>query len=79
MFSELKLLGFTPGYGADSVFDFEDGSDKLRFANAVANEFTDLTITGNGTTAVTVATGSGSVVLHAATAITITAADVEFF
>jgi Ca2+-binding RTX toxin-like protein len=65
-------------FETDTVMDYEDGIDRLWFAPAAADDIGDLTITGNGSTSVTIAVGSGIVVLNAATAIHLTADDFLF-
>jgi hypothetical protein len=58
--------------------DFEDGIDRLWFAPAAADDLSDLNITGNGSTTVTIAVTSATVVLNSATAINLTADDFLF-
>ncbi|MFD0915544.1 calcium-binding protein [Pseudahrensia aquimaris] len=41
-------------FGQDAILDYQDGLDTLRFFSAVATDFSDFTITGNGTANVTV-------------------------
>ncbi|MFD0916530.1 peroxidase family protein [Pseudahrensia aquimaris] len=40
------------GFGQDTIHDYEDGLDYLRIFSAVADELSDFTITGNGTSSV---------------------------
>ncbi len=68
---------FTNGSGSDSILDFEDGFDTIRF-NSGANEFSDLTIAGNGTTDVTVIFGNNVLEISGAQAITLAAQDFLF-
>jgi serralysin len=70
------------GWGSDTITDFQDGVDFLRFAIPVADAFADFTITGNGTTSVTLALAAApanTIVLNGASAITLSAADFLFF
>ncbi|MFD0914864.1 hypothetical protein ACFQ14_00425 [Pseudahrensia aquimaris] len=39
-------------FGQDTIHDYQDGLDYLRFYSAVADEFSDFTISGNGTSSV---------------------------
>jgi Ca2+-binding RTX toxin-like protein len=64
--------------GADLMADFTDGVDYFCFALAAAANFSALTISGNGTNAVTVGYAGGSVVVQGASPITLTAADFVF-
>ena len=65
-------------FGDDQIIDFEGGLDKLSFNLSVADSFSDFVITGNGTTSVTVALGTESIVVAGATAITLTSSDFLF-
>jgi hypothetical protein len=70
------------GFGADTITDFQDGLDFLRFALPVADAFGDFTITGNGTTTVTlslIAAPANTITLNGAARITLSAADFLFF
>jgi Ca2+-binding RTX toxin-like protein len=71
------------GFGHDTVTDFEDGVDKLKvYAAGVADDVSDFTITGNGTTSVVLtlnAQTSSTITLNGASAITITNADFTFY
>jgi serralysin len=70
------------GWGTDTVTDFQDGLDVLKFANSVADAFSDFTITGNGTANVLVrlaAAPANSIALQAAGPITLSAADFLFY
>ncbi|MFD0916875.1 hypothetical protein ACFQ14_10695 [Pseudahrensia aquimaris] len=40
------------GFGQDTITDFQDGLDRLRVFSAVADEVSDFTINGNGTSSV---------------------------
>ncbi len=65
-------------FETDTVMDFEDGIDRLWFAPAAADDLGDLTITGNGTTSVTIAIAANTIILNSATAINLTADDFLF-
>jgi serralysin len=70
------------GFGADTVTDFVDGVDKLKFFNGVADSIADFAITGNGTADVVLAllaAPENTVTLNGLAAITITAADFVFY
>ncbi|MCB1434015.1 MAG: hypothetical protein KDK75_16420 [Alphaproteobacteria bacterium] len=79
VFTEIILPPFGVGFGHDDIYGFQDGVDTLRFSTVIAQSIGNITISGNGTTDVMLQTLHGSVTLHAATAITITAADLDFF
>ena len=66
------------GFQTDTIMDYEDGIDRLWFAPAAADDLSDLTITGNGTTSVTIALAANTIVLNSATAINLTADDFLF-
>lgn len=65
-------------FQSDVVMDFEDGKDRLWFAPLAADEMGDFTITGNGTTSVTLTLGTATLVLNAVDPITLTADDFLF-
>jgi Ca2+-binding RTX toxin-like protein len=65
-------------FQTDTIMDYEDGIDRLWFAPAAADDLSDLTITGNGTTAVTIALAANTIILNSATAINLTADDFLF-
>ena len=65
-------------FQTDTVMDYEDGIDRLWFAPAAADDIGDLTITGNGTTSVTIALAANTIVLNSATVINLTADDFLF-
>jgi Ca2+-binding RTX toxin-like protein len=70
------------GWGTDTITDFQDGLDFLRFASPVADAFGDFAITGNGTTSVTlslIAAPANTITLNGAAPITLSAADFLFF
>jgi Ca2+-binding RTX toxin-like protein len=70
------------GWGTDTITDFQDGVDFLRFALPVADAFADFAIAGNGTTSVTlslIAAPANTITLNGASAITLSAADFLFF
>jgi Ca2+-binding RTX toxin-like protein len=69
---------FSGLHGNDRISDFEDGLDKIRFLGAAGESIADLTITGNGTSQVTVVHDDGTIVVAGASPITLTAADFEF-
>ncbi len=65
-------------FGSDQITDFEDGLDMLLFANSVADDFVDFTISNGGTSTVTTTFGSQSIVLAGPSAITLTVDDFVF-
>ena len=71
------------GFGADTITDWEDGLDGIKIDSpGVATSLADFSIAGNGTASVLLtlnALPSSSIALHAASAITITAADFLFY
>jgi RTX calcium-binding nonapeptide repeat (4 copies) len=70
------------GFGADTVTDWQDGLDVLRFANAVADAFGDFTIANNNTSSVTltlIGAPANTIILNGAGPINISAADFQFF
>ena len=66
------------GFGTDTITDFEDGSDKIKFALGVATSIADMTVTGNGTTQVTITMAEGTIIVKSAAAFSITSADLIF-
>ena len=73
------IIRFTDiNFGNDVVSDYEDGVDHLSFGLNVAHSFADFTITGNGTTAVTVTLGANSIVLDGLAPITLATDDFLF-
>jgi Ca2+-binding RTX toxin-like protein len=64
--------------GQDTISDFVDGKDKIRFTSAGTMDFSDLTITGNGTQSVHVVHGGGEIDVRGAGVITLSAADFDF-
>ena len=70
-----KFQFMAAGFGDDRISDFVDGVDKLVFNDVFVDRLADLTITHNGTTAVTVAIGTDSIIVQGTAAITINAAD----
>ena len=78
VYNEIVLPPFSTGFGTDSITDFKDNIDKIQFASGVATSIADMSITGQGTTAVTLTLGEGTIVLHSTTAITITSGDLIF-
>lgn len=74
-FAEGLVLG---GFGSDTITDFQDGIDKIKFAPGVATSIADMTISGNGTAQVTISMAEGSIIVKSAAAFSITAADLIF-
>ena len=68
----------TAGFGADTINDFASGIDRLRIINTSADQFSDLVITGNGSTTVTATVGLDSIILTSASGITLAATDFLF-
>jgi Ca2+-binding RTX toxin-like protein len=66
-------------FGKDRVGYFSDDYDKLVFASAVADSFSDFSISGNGSTSVTVSVLGQSVQLASDKAISLTADDFLFY
>jgi Ca2+-binding RTX toxin-like protein len=69
---------FTGAFGNDRIGGFEDGADTIRLVDTAARAFTDLDISGNGTSSVTVSVGSHSILVSAASPVTLTAGDFDF-
>ncbi|MFD0915795.1 hypothetical protein ACFQ14_05185 [Pseudahrensia aquimaris] len=73
------------GFDHDTITDYEDGLDYLRVFSAVADEVSDFTIAGNGTSSVTLAlndgTGDNTITLNSGNGsnITIDAGDFLFY
>jgi Ca2+-binding RTX toxin-like protein len=68
-------------WGADQILDFEDGVDSLLFDNTIADDITDFTITGNGTSSVLVrlnGIGGSNFTITGSSFITITNDDFVF-
>ena len=65
-------------FGDDEITDFEDGLDMISFAAAIADDFGDLSISGNGTSEVSVAVGAHTILLRGPDPITLTADDFLF-
>jgi Ca2+-binding RTX toxin-like protein len=65
-------------FQTDVVMDFEDGIDRLWFAPLSADDMSDFTITGNGTTSVTLALGANTLVLNGVAPISLTVDDFLF-
>ena len=68
----------TAGFGRDTISDFTSGSDHLRIVNTTAQQFTDIVITGNGTTTVTATVGLDSIILTSVSGITLASTDFLF-
>lgn len=66
------------GFGRDTVSDFISGTDHVSIANTTAHQFSDLSITGNGSTTVVVNIGLDSITVKSAAALTLTATDFLF-
>ena len=62
----------------DVVMDYEDGLDRLWFAPAAADDLGDLTITGNGSTSITLRLGANTLILNGLAPIVLTADDFLF-
>jgi hypothetical protein len=62
----------------DVITDFQDGIDRIWFAPAAADEFSDITITGNGSSSVTVSLGANSIVVNSVATIQLTVDDFLF-
>ncbi len=67
-----------PGFGNDTILDFQDGLDHLRFSSNVATSTADMTITGNGTTTVTITMTEGTITVQSSANFAITSADLLF-
>lgn len=65
-------------FGKDRILDYVDGTDLLSFSPSVEDNFADFTITGNGSSQVTVWHGVDSIVISGASPITLTEADFLF-
>jgi Ca2+-binding RTX toxin-like protein len=65
-------------FGMDKIADFDDGLDKLVFSKSFADSFSDFTVTGNGTTNVTLTCAGQSIVLQDDLAIKLSGADFMF-
>ncbi|MCB1432957.1 MAG: hypothetical protein KDK75_10935, partial [Alphaproteobacteria bacterium] len=61
--------------GQDTITDFEDGRDVIRFKTALVDSFDDLAIAGNGSDHVTVVYGDQSIEIFGNNPITLTADD----
>ncbi len=66
------------GFGRDSVNDFISGSDHIRLAGTAAHQFSDLTITGNGTAIVVVGIGLDSITIKSTAILTLSGTDFLF-
>jgi Ca2+-binding RTX toxin-like protein len=65
-------------FESDIIMDFEDGIDRIWFAPLAADDMTDFTLSGNGTTSVTLTMGANTLVLNGAVPIVLTADDFLF-
>jgi serralysin len=65
-------------FGRDRIHDFQDNFDKLSFSSTIADGISDFSITGNGTTSVTMSIAGQSLVVSGAANITLTEADFLF-
>jgi Ca2+-binding RTX toxin-like protein len=68
----------TASFGNDVIADYQDGGDHISFGNLVATSFGQLSITGNGTTSVTVHILGESIVVQGLSPITLDASDFLF-
>jgi Ca2+-binding RTX toxin-like protein len=69
-------------FGQDTIADYQDGLDRFKVFSAVADDVSDFTISGNGTTSVIltlIAGNTNSITIQGAALITITAADFVFY
>jgi prepilin-type processing-associated H-X9-DG protein len=64
--------------GNDRVTDFQDGIDKISFQKGAGFDFSDLSISGNGSNSVNVGFADGSIVVAGSSPITLTSSDFEF-
>ncbi len=76
--SNADTFVFSGAFGKDKITDFQDGLDGIRFLNAGSSDFSDLTISGNGSTSVHVAFGSNAIDVDGVNPITLSAADFQF-
>ena len=68
-------------FGSDSILDWQDGSDKISMALSIADDFTDFTITDNGTTYAVVriiGVAGSAIIVQNSIAFTLDAADFVF-
>ncbi len=65
-------------FGDDTINGFVDGSDRLSFALAVADDISDFVIAGNGTDRVSVTLGSNTISVVGLGLVTLSAADFIF-
>ncbi len=65
-------------FGRDKITDFVDGTDKLGFTANIADNISDFTIVGNGTSLVTVYLGVDTISIKGIAPITLTADDFLF-
>ena len=56
----------------DTITDWQDGVDLIEITSRQVNRFADLDIAGNGTDTVTVTFGDNAIVIHSASAFTLT-------
>ena len=67
------------GFGTDTIFDFEDGADKLRFSDAVAFGLLDIgPISGQNTDTVTISMAEGTIIIKGSGPIFLYSADFDF-
>jgi Ca2+-binding RTX toxin-like protein len=64
--------------GNDSIFEFEDGIDKVAFASNVATSFNDFSLIRNGTESVDISFGDNTITFYSTTPITISNDDFIF-
>lgn len=65
-------------WGGDTVTDFDDGADRLRFKRFIADTVSDFLLTGNAAREVTLAIGVQTLILQSDAPITLTNADFQF-
>lgn len=78
VYNEQSIPRILSGFGHDTIADFQDGVDKLKFSTRVATSIADMTITGNNTHAVTITMAEGTIELFSRGTIFISAADLIF-
>jgi Ca2+-binding RTX toxin-like protein len=66
-------------FGNDKITDYQDTVDHFYISTSIAANIEQLTITGNGTTSVTVTHGTDSIIVGGSGVITLTADDFIFF
>ena len=80
-----QFLFVEAGFGQDTILDFEDDLDYLKVFSAVADDFSDFIVTGNGTDTVTLTLDDGTgdnvitLISHDGSNMNITADDFLFY